>query len=310
MSNSFIAIAVKKIIPVIGLALLAFVVVVLIASMQNSPHTVQSSPRKINQLYVFGDSLSDVGTVFRATGGLYPPNPPYFQGRYSNGPVWVEHLASKLEISVDRTTNFACGGATTGGTNANGVPSLLMQVQNFLKGSSELDADALYLIWAGANDYLNGASSPTIAVENLSRAIELLAAAGAKTLLVGNLPDLGQLPATRNNTSANALDALTKAHNLSLDAALNQLQQKLDLKIPVLDANSLYREAITQPTKFGFTNVVSACLNQSATCRQPDKFLFWDAIHPTTTTHRILGETAFSVLKPALGSNVSAKVLH
>ena len=68
----------------------------------------------INQLYIFGDSLSDLGTVFRATGGMYPPQPTYFQGRYSNGRVWVEYLADRLQIKASQVNNFACGGATTG----------------------------------------------------------------------------------------------------------------------------------------------------------------------------------------------------
>ncbi|HEY9660166.1 MAG TPA: SGNH/GDSL hydrolase family protein, partial [Allocoleopsis sp.] len=83
----------------------------------------------INTLYVFGDSLSDTGTVFRATGGLYPSDPPYFQGRYSNGRVWVEYLADYL--AVDRINNFACGGATTEGNATSLVPGLLSQVQSF-----------------------------------------------------------------------------------------------------------------------------------------------------------------------------------
>ena len=43
-----------------------------------------------DNLYVFGDSLSDVGNVQTVTTGLAPlvpptPGPYYFNGRYSNG---------------------------------------------------------------------------------------------------------------------------------------------------------------------------------------------------------------------------------
>lgn len=37
----------------------------------------------IDQLYVFGDSLSDTGNTYKATQGIIPPSPPYFQGRFS-----------------------------------------------------------------------------------------------------------------------------------------------------------------------------------------------------------------------------------
>ena len=50
----------------------------------------------IKDMYVFGDSLSDNGNLFDMTGGLAPPSPPYFDGRFPNGPVWVEHLDKML----------------------------------------------------------------------------------------------------------------------------------------------------------------------------------------------------------------------
>src|SRR5262245_37490212 len=51
------------------------------------------------EVVVFGDSLSDTGNVFTVTEPVLaeaiPVSPPYFQGRFSNGPVWVERLAEK-----------------------------------------------------------------------------------------------------------------------------------------------------------------------------------------------------------------------
>ncbi len=255
-------------------------------------------PEPINELYVFGDSLSDVGTVFRATGGTYPPNPTYFQGRYSNGRVWVEYLADRLHLSSRQTNNFACGGATTGSERNSLVPGLLTQVQSFTQTHQQTNPNALYVLWAGANDYLQGISSATVPVENLTGAIASLAGAGAKKILVANLPDLGQLPATRTSANSASLSTLTQSHNQGLRRALKlSSQQYSDLQIVTLDANTLYRKAITNPAAFGFTNVISACLSGSRACGNPDQFLFWDGIHPTTAAHRILGEAAFSAIQ-------------
>ena len=255
-------------------------------------------PEPLNELYVFGDSLSDVGTVFRATGGMYPPNPTYFQGRYSNGRVWVEYLAEQLHLSKSQTYNFACGGATTGSEGSSLVPGLLTQVQSFTQTHQQTNPTALYVLWAGANDYLQGVSRATIPVENVTEAIASLAGVGAKKILLANLPDLGQLPSTRTSTNSANLSAITQSHNQGLRRALKQLnQQYSDLQIVTLDANTLYREAITNPAKFGFTNVISACLSGSRACSNPDQFLFWDGIHPTTAAHRILGEAAFSAIQ-------------
>ena len=257
-------------------------------------------PEPINELYVFGDSLSDVGTVFRATGGMYQPNQTYFQGRYSNGRVWAEYLADRLHLSSRQTNNFACGGATTGSERNTLVPGLLTQVQSFTQTHQQTNPNGLYVLWAGANDYLQGVSSATVPVENVTGAITSLVGVGAKKILVANLPDLGQLPATRTSANSSSLSALTQAHNQGLRRSLKLLsQQYSDLQIVTLDANTLYRDAITNPAAFGFTNVMSSCLSGSRACGNSDQFLFWDGIHPTTAAHRILGEAAFSAIQDA-----------
>jgi thermolabile hemolysin len=275
--------------------------VVITTSIQNS--------HPIPEMYVFGDSLSDTGTVFKATGGMYPPNPPYFQGRYSNGRVWVEYLADSLHLSVAQTQNFAYGGATTGSDRNSYVPGLLTQMQSFIQTYQQLDSRALYVLWAGANDYLQGIKTATLPVENITKAIASLADRGAKKLLVGNLPDLGQLPTTRTQANSASLSALTQAHNQSLRRSLKVLsQQYSELQIATLDANALYREAIANPATFGFINVINPCLTGTGTTT-PDKFLFWDGIHPTTAAHRVLGETAFSALKATGMVNINSVLL-
>jgi phospholipase/lecithinase/hemolysin len=280
---------VRKILLALTLTLLAFMTSLVFATGRVEP---------INQLNVFGDSLSDVGQVFRATGEMYPPNPPYFQGRYSNGRVWVEYLAERLHLSSRQTNNFAYGGATTGSDRNSLVPGLLTQVQLFTKTHQQPNPNALYVLWAGANDYLQGVSNATVPVENLARAITSLADVGAKNILVANLPDLGHLPATRTSNNSVKFSALTQAHNQGLRRSLKLLSQQYhDLQIVTMDANKLYFEAKANPAALGFTNVISACLSGTRACGNPDQFLFWDSIHPTTAAHRILAERAFSVLK-------------
>ncbi|MBW4446850.1 MAG: SGNH/GDSL hydrolase family protein [Spirirestis rafaelensis WJT71-NPBG6] len=282
----------KNILSLAIIALLSFIMAVFAPSIL--------SVQKINQLYIFGDSLSDTGNIYRATGGVYPSSPPYFQGRYSNGLVWVEYLASGLKLTSEQRTNFAFGGATTGSSGMNGIPGLLAQVDNFTKAHPDINPNALYVLWAGANDYLYGTSNSTMPIENLSKAIQLLSTRGAKKILVANIPDLGKLPSTRYTANSNSLSQSAIAHNQSLAKSFEVLNDKLghDTQIIELDVNSLYREAITEPAKFGFTNVTNACLNNNvAVCDNPDKFLFWDAIHPTTAGHRILAEAALKALK-------------
>lgn len=242
----------------------------------------------IDRLYVFGDSLSDVGNVFRATGGAVPA-PPYFQGRHSNGKVWVEELAAKLNLSGDRVQNFAWGGATTGEVGMNQVPGVLAQVETFTKNQPKIDPQALFVIWAGSNDYLFSTETPTVSIENLNQSLESLLNAGAKRLLVANLPDLGKLPATRGKDKSQTLTNFAMTYNRDLKTTLEKLQ-KPDLAIAELDVFRIYQTAVKNPNQFGFTNVTNPCLGTSANC---DRFLFWDGIHPTTAAHKVLGDLAF-----------------
>ena len=62
--------------------------------------------------WTLGDSLSDDGNLYAATGGKAPPA-PYFDGRFSNGPVWAEHVAADFAAKGLATGNFAYGGAAT-----------------------------------------------------------------------------------------------------------------------------------------------------------------------------------------------------
>src|SRR5271166_2660917 len=85
------------------------------------------SAAPFSAIYAFGDSLSDAGNAYIASGRKAPPAPPYALvngfGVFSNGPVWVQNLASELGLgallpSLAGGTDFAVGGAQTGAFGA------------------------------------------------------------------------------------------------------------------------------------------------------------------------------------------------
>ena len=167
----------------------------------------------------------------------------------------MEYLADELRLISNRQTNFAFGGATTGTDNnlipgVQGLPGLPQQIESFTAANTSADSNALYTISAGANYYLgNGVTDPTVPVANLLTAVSSLLAVGAQNVVVGNLPNLGKLPATRGNSqTAAGLDALTEAHNSLLTANLNSLsQQNPGLNIIPLDVNYLFNRIIADP---------------------------------------------------------------
>jgi phospholipase/lecithinase/hemolysin len=271
-----------------------------------------------DNIYVFGDSLSDTGNVFNATNGIIPPSPTYSNGRFSNGPIWVDYLASDLGLTLNLKNNFAFGGATTGTENIGlaTLPGLQQQINNFVAENQTADSNALYIIWAGTNDYLSyffgGDPNPTNTVANLSAALTSLVADGAKDIMVVNLPDLGKSPfANFDSQRSDLFNTFSSEHNSSLNTEIQVLSQQLspDTNIIELNVNSLFDRIVAAPEEFGFTNVTNSCVSedlsvvpidvptQQVFCN-PEEFLFWDEVHPTTTAHKLIGELAFSALKP------------
>lgn len=264
------------------------------------------SAQTYEELYIFGDSLVDDGNLFQLTGGLIPPSPPYFNGRLSNGSVFVEILGTELGIPTDATNNYGFAGTTSGETNALNfligvqLPSLPAQLNTFLATAGTPSPDALYVLWAGANDYMIlppelRTTDTQAVVNNLSNALTTLIDAGARNLIVPNLPDLGSTPQERVLPTAAALTAITTSHNANLNTALQGLATNRDINIIPLDVNALFGEVTTDPLTYGLTNISDACLG-NLNCINPDEFLFWDGIHPTTRGHQIISEYATAVI--------------
>lgn len=305
---------------------------------------LKASAANFSKFYVFGDSLSDTGNVFAATGGLVAPTtaipqePPYFQGRFSNQQVWVDYLGDQLGLTPspyitlnptipNQGINFAVGGASSGQGNAvvpnAPLPGVLEQVglltQPTLQANQKLDPDALYAIWGGANDYVFGqATNTTQTVQNLSDAVGLLASSGAKNILVFNLPDLGKIPlASATPGLSSNLTALTNEHNKELADELGKYSNNSDLNLISVDVFSLFNQVEANPGKFGFQDVTTPCVvgNLQTTisvCSQPNDYLFFDSVHPTTNAHKLIADAALaaieakSVPEPAINLGILA----
>ncbi len=113
-------------------------------------------------LYVFGDSYCDVGNIFMATGGAEPAA-PYYNGRFSNGPIWLDHVAGFLGVPLKASllggTDYAFGGAWV--TEPQSIPGgedsqRPQQVELYLsQHGGKADPNALYVLEGGGNDILD-----------------------------------------------------------------------------------------------------------------------------------------------------------
>ncbi len=268
-----------------------------------------------SDLVVFGDSLSDIGNIRQATFGLQP-GPYYYDGRFSNGPVYAEAIATGLGLApLARSTaaggDFAYGGAQTSGTG--GFEGLFIrdvdeQVNSFLS-SRTADPNALFIVLAGANDLIGGQTDVNVPVGQIAADLSRLADAGARQFLVLNLPLLGLVP--RYNASAataTTMSTRTSQFNAALDAAINSLASaNTDLSIRQLDVAAVIAQAVTTPTAFGLANVTDSAApglepgdssyDTSQIVADPSTYLFWDDLHPTTSAHALLAEQALLALR-------------
>src|SRR3954462_11631748 len=95
------------------------------------------SSSAFDAIVAFGDSLTDTGNE---------PSEPYlhYQGRWSNGPLWVEYLSQTLGFPYNASNNLAHSGAQTDDTyNQVVIYTPTNDVSN-----------TLFVVWAGGNDFL------------------------------------------------------------------------------------------------------------------------------------------------------------
>ncbi|MBD2361571.1 SGNH/GDSL hydrolase family protein [Anabaena minutissima FACHB-250] len=283
-----------------------------------------------SSIYAFGDSLTDTGNSFAIIPGLPPSQVGYFNGRFSNGPIWLDQLASKLGLPLPPVSqlaggnsptgiNFAVNSATTGDQNTFPIPGLpgyvglTQQITQFIQANPVADSQALYILWAGANDYVGaGVTNPNQPVANLVGAVDTLYNFGARNFLVVNLPLLGSTPiaTSQGQVVSEGLNQLSLGHNFLFSQAFGQSNpNQPGIKLKTLDAGSLFQQAIITPSKFNLTNVKDPCLENSPLfanpfspppeiCDNPDEYLFWDSLHPTSAAHRFIGNLAYKTLVP------------
>ncbi|HJS84741.1 MAG TPA: SGNH/GDSL hydrolase family protein [Acetobacteraceae bacterium] len=271
-------------------------------------------------LYAFGDSLSGAGNDYVLSLGKIPVSPPYSDGRFTDGPVWVQDLADSLRLpavtaSLRGGSDFAYGSAETGATplHAEAPIDLPSQLSQFNLANPKPQADALYTLSIGNNDVLDSISAfPTDtatalvniadAAENETKFILSLIGDGARNLAVLNVPDLGKTPrATSLGTGAvQVASYLAALYDQQLNGALRPLFGAVNLH--VIDTFPLLDAAIANPGAYGLTNVTDPLWTGNytdpssgtlqATGAAASGYLFFDSIHPTAHGHALLAAAA------------------
>ena len=274
-----------------------------------------------SNIFFFGDSLSDAGT-FRP---LLPPGTGLFTT--NPGPIWAQVLAARYGfVAIPATqggTDFAQGGARVAGLP--GVPAApptgtalpIVQQVGQLTVRGPLDPNALYLVWGGGNDVFfqldaanNGVIPPQAVPTNIAataltlvQQVAVLQAAGARNIVVFNLPDIGRSPFGVGSGQAAQISAASNLFNTTLMSGLDALGGST-VRVNIF---ALFNEFLNNPAAFGISNTTTpACgatpslLCTSANFVAPDAataFAFADPVHPTTAVHAIIAQAVESMLE-------------
>lgn len=265
----------------------------------------------LTTLVIFGDGNSDTGNVYNLTNHQWPFVPPYYQGRFSNGPIWIDYL------NISTVFNYAYADAMidndnfiTGftGPNRTIVPGIREQITTYLTmqniGTTDL-SKVLYIIWSNGNEYfVNSSISPGIVVHTLLSAINELLIIGITQILLFNLPPLEFYPHINRNGNFNSLVTEHNDYLSSNITAIRLLYPNIWIKIfdfhsfmtnLLLPSNTTLNRMDSCWTSINFT-LVSPCSN-------PDEYIFIDQFYLTNSIHRKLANDIHSYLSMQSSSN-------
>ena len=248
--------------------------------------------------------------------------------------LWVDQFAAKTGLPdpapvVVNTpgglalnpagTNYAVASAQTGHNPAFSLSALLspppvvpwtsdqVTIFNALNHSTA-SPNSLYALWAGADDIsqaltsnpLSGVSAGKAAANNIEANIQMLAGEGAKYFLWFNLPPLGDTPAARTtgplgtflaNQAATAFNDQMADDVSSLEAMLR------GVTIITVDIHAAFELIEDNPKASGFDNITDPAQGKSV---DPNTYLFWDELHPTTAGDALIAELAARDAAPIL----------
>lgn len=250
----------------------------------------------INELVVFGDSLSDTGALLAQSHGIAPNPDGYFAGRFSNGPIWVDYVADALSLSA---VSHAYGGAATHGDPGATPRPFDAAVDEYLDCvDGDVDGDDVFALWIGHNDYYQGADDTDAVVDNALAALQRLVDSGARQFLVPELLPLSGTPRPVQESAGglddDTADERVQAHNAALRDGLDQLEQSLDVTIARAVPRRMRDRVLAAPTLLGLQDTTTACYSgdvywftggQADMCDDPDGVFFWDGVHPSTRVH-------------------------
>lgn len=256
----------------------------------------------VDRVVVFADSYTDDGNDYKnsnfppvstlcsmsaCSNDVFKQSPPYYEGRYSNGPTWLEYVAKDVSIPVE---NHGYGGATTNNLDAysefNGwtVPGLKQQVSTL---ESSGTADSLYIIEIGYND-LNSIINPDQykvvnknysyekVGQNVASAVkDIIAKYHAKEFAFFSVAPFDHWPVIKDADKPKAKKMINDYNNY----VQGEIKKISGINAKFYDLHGWFEEQIANPAPLGLSVTNGPCvwgIGNTTACTDTDKHFFWD----------------------------------
>lgn len=248
----------------------------------------------------FGDSLSASKDPDQSTTG----DPDYFDGGYSNGPVWTQYLSWLMDIPYREDLNFS----RFGGFILPPTAELTRLPTDQCLATAWSNSSLLVGIFAIVFD--DGSPSAQAAIggginlidHDFLLTAELVHALGIRDLLTIGTADIGVAPGMApylpTQELKDKLSAYVRVRNAEMAAYVTERFPSLfpGMRTTDVDPNAYLDEILADPSSFGFSNISDSVVDGGPNGSPPalaDKsfegpgadYFFWGSIAPTTKVH-------------------------
>ena len=304
-------------------------------------------PPKFHEIYAVGDSLTDTGNLAAILGFAdgpvldlsgQPLGVVLADGRLSNGLLTAERLAGSVKFpegaaaSALGGNNYAIAGALANPDFAPFAPftlpgtDLMAQTRNLLANpGTSLGKKDLVIVFIGANDVFSALTASIAAAgafdapdaldraaANVSEALKLLSAGGARSFLVFGAPNIARAPVLQAQVQAGQLppEGLTLARDLAISYNAQLVRDLRDLNLDREFSGKIWYfptfsigELIASPGGARTTGLTSntPCAPELGFAQSCDTTTFWDFVHVSAAVHETFARVAEIILRlPAL----------